>query len=63
MQPPSFVRPSDHLRRATEAMVENGLRELPVLNERDEVVGFLDEADIARSYVDAAVRSERVPRA
>gem|GEM_PF-6325446 len=59
MQPPVFVRPGDHLRRAIEAMVGSALRELPVLDERDAIVGFIDEADIARSYLDSAVRSER----
>jgi CBS domain-containing protein len=43
-------------------MIESGLRELPVLDPRGRLVGFLDEADIARSYVDAAARSERLSR-
>lgn len=63
MQPPSFVLPTDDLRHATEVMIDSGLRELPVLNPQGVLVGFLDEADIARSYVDAAVRSERTSRA
>ena len=58
MQPPAVLHPSDHLRRATELMVQSGLRELPVVDARGTVIGFLDEADIARSYVDAAIRSE-----
>jgi CIC family chloride channel protein len=62
MQPVASVRPSDHLRQATEVMIGSGLRELPVVDAHGQVVGFLDEADIARSYVDAAVRSERLSR-
>ncbi|HEX5658739.1 MAG TPA: chloride channel protein, partial [Polyangiales bacterium] len=50
MLPPASLTPEDDLRRATEHMIESGLRELPVL-ERGCVVGFLDEADITRSYV------------
>jgi hypothetical protein len=30
-----------------------------VIDETGRVVGFLDEADIARSYVDAAARSNQ----
>jgi CIC family chloride channel protein len=60
MQPVVSVKASDHLRRATEIMIESGLRELPVVNEQGKVFGFLDEADIARSYVDAAARAERL---
>jgi CIC family chloride channel protein len=62
MQPPVFVRPGDDLRHATDVMVASGLRELLVVDARGEVVGFLDEADIARSYSDAATRAESVTR-
>jgi len=41
-------------------MIASGLRELLVVDELGKVVGFLDEADIARSYMDAATRAERV---
>jgi CIC family chloride channel protein len=60
MQSAAALRPDDHLRHATELMVQHGLRELPVVDVSGRVVGFLDEADIARSYVDASVRAERV---
>ena len=62
MQPPHSLRPFDHVRRATEIMVETGLRELPVVDDSGKVIGFLDEADIARSYIDAASRAERSSR-
>jgi CBS domain-containing protein len=58
MQPPICVRPSDDLRRATELMIDNHLRELPVVDERGVVLGFLDEADITRSYIAAASWAE-----
>jgi chloride channel protein, CIC family len=60
MQPPVFVRPADDLRSATDVLVASGLRELLVVDGRGEVAGFLDEADIARSYSDAAARAERL---
>jgi CIC family chloride channel protein len=60
MQPAVFVRPADDLRVATDVMLASGLRELLVVDARGEVVGFLDEADIARSYSEAATRAERV---
>jgi chloride channel protein, CIC family len=55
MQPPSRLSPDDNLRVATEQMVASGLRELPVVDREGTVVGFLDEADIARSYVVAHI--------
>jgi CIC family chloride channel protein len=58
MLPVVSLKPGDHLRRATELMIDSGLRELPVIDESGRVVGFLDEADIARSYVDTAARAE-----
>lgn len=61
MMPAAFLTPDDHLRHATEVMVDCGLRELPVVDASGRVVGFLDEADIARSYVDAAIRAEGGP--
>jgi chloride channel protein, CIC family len=58
MLPPTHLSPDDHLRHATEVMIDSGLRELPVVDRDGRVVGFLDEADIARSYVAAAERAE-----
>jgi chloride channel protein, CIC family len=53
------LKAHDHLRRATELMVDSGLRELPVLDEQGQIIAFLDEADIARSYLDASIREGR----
>jgi CIC family chloride channel protein len=59
MQPALSVRREDGLRTATELMVQNGLRELPVLDEGGHVVGYLDEAGIARVYLEAAIRADQ----
>ena len=54
MRPPVSVRPDDDLRLATERIVTEGLREVPVVDERGAVVGFLDESDVATVYLKAA---------
>ena len=56
MHPPVSVRIDDDLRKATEQLVANGLRELPVLDNDNTVIGFLDEREIARLYVKAEAR-------
>ncbi len=54
MRPPVSVRADDDLRVATERIVAEGLREIPVVDERGAVVGFLDESDVATVYLKAA---------
>ena len=54
MQPPISVRPEDDLQTAAKAMLANGLREVPVVDDAGAIVGFLDEAETAKAYVDAA---------
>jgi predicted transcriptional regulator len=49
MLPPVFVRPDDDLRTAAGVLVQNDLREVPVVEE-GRVVGFLDEARVAEAY-------------
>ena len=56
MQPPISVRADDDLRKATERLVANGLRELPVVDANDVVIGFLDEREVARLYLQAEAR-------
>ena len=56
MHPPVSVRIDDDLRKATEQLVANGLRELPVLD-GDVVIGFLDEREVARIYLKAEARA------
>lgn len=65
MQPVVSVRPEDDLREATQCLVANGLREIPVVNANAEVVGFLDERDVAKLYLGAEARaaeSGRLPQ-
>jgi CIC family chloride channel protein len=57
MQPPVFVHPEDDLKIATECLVANGLREIPVVEGAGVVVGFLDEREIARIYLKAEARN------
>jgi CIC family chloride channel protein len=63
MQPVVSVRFDDDLRTATERMVANGLRELPILDAAGRVVGLLDESEIAEVYLKAASRAESADRA
>jgi CIC family chloride channel protein len=53
MHPPVAVSPDDDLRDAARLMLANGLRELPVVDEHDCVIGFLDEAEATKAYVEA----------
>jgi CIC family chloride channel protein len=57
MQAPVSVRVEDDLRVATERMVSQGLRELPVLDADGRVLGLLDEAEIAEVYLKASARA------
>ena len=62
MQPVVSVRPSDDLRTASERMIGNGLRELPVLDGEGRLLGLLDESEIAEVYLKAAFRAESADR-
>ena len=62
MTPPVTVSPGDDLRRATERLVGNNLREIPVVGGDGRIVGFVDEAEIARVYLQAATRAEEAGR-
>jgi CIC family chloride channel protein len=54
MQQPVSVKPEDDLQAAAKAMLAHGLREVPVVDEAGKIVGFLDEAETAKAYVDVA---------
>lgn len=58
IHPPISVTPDDDLRGATEAMIANDLREIPIVSSDNQVLGMLDESDIAGVYLRAAVRAE-----
>jgi len=53
MHPPVSVAADDDLRHAARLMLANGLREVPVVDEDQKIVGFLDEAEATKAYVDA----------
>jgi CBS-domain-containing membrane protein len=61
MQPPIVVTPSDDLRKATELIVTNSLREIPVVDGNQRVIGFLDEREIARSFLKEGGADTPVP--
>lgn len=58
MRPIVSVTLEDNLRTATERMIANSLRELPIVDGANRVVGLLDETDIANVYLRAALRAE-----
>jgi chloride channel protein, CIC family len=51
MRPAISVTADDDLRKAFEVMLANGVRELPVVDGDGKVVGFVDEAGIAKAYM------------
>jgi CIC family chloride channel protein len=53
MVPPVSVKDTDDLTRALEVILEHGLREIVVVDDKGHIVGFLDEAEITRVYRDA----------
>jgi CIC family chloride channel protein len=58
MQAPVTARADEDLRSVMQKMVAQGLREVPVVDDANKVIGFLDEADIARRYVEATRRND-----
>lgn len=58
MQSPVAVRPEDDLSRATQQLLANGLREIAVVDRDRQLVGVLDEVQIAEAYARAVVRGE-----
>ena len=63
MAPAVSVGLGDNLHTATERMVSSGLKELPVVDSEQHILGFLDETDIAQTYLHAALREERASAA
>lgn len=59
MSAPAAVEESEDLHRALQALLEHEVRELIVLDPEGRIVGFLDEADVARAYHDATAPGER----
>jgi CIC family chloride channel protein len=57
MRPPVAVRQDDDLRTAFEAMLAEGVRELPAIDAEGHIVGFVDETSIAHAYAAARGRA------
>jgi chloride channel protein, CIC family len=53
------ARADDDLRSAAQAMLERGLREIPVVAADGKILGFLDEADIAKAYLGGTQQKPR----
>jgi CIC family chloride channel protein len=51
------VGPEDDLRSATQTLLANKIREIPVTDAEGRIVGLLDEADISRFYLDASTKT------
>ncbi len=58
MMPPITLRLHDDLRTATKHLLDNGLRELPVVDEHDRIIGYLDERALASVYLRAEARAD-----
>lgn len=56
MQSPVALAVGDPVRRAFEVLLDNELREVPVLDPEGKIVGFVDEADVGRAYLEATAR-------
>src|SRR5262249_20137373 len=61
MQPAVTVSPDDDLHVATKALLTHGLREIPVVDANGQIVGFLDEAETARAYLEAIGKGDKPP--
>jgi CIC family chloride channel protein len=53
MRAPVSVRMHDDMRTVFETMRSEGLRELPVVDDNEAVIGLVDEADVAQVYLKA----------
>jgi CIC family chloride channel protein len=51
MRPPVSVKAEDDLHTALEVMLENGIRQLPVVDDKGRIIGFVDEETIAKAYL------------
>lgn len=61
MQPPVSVTLDNDLSTATERLLANSLREIPVTDSGGRVLALLEEMDIAQWHVNAAATSTRTP--
>lgn len=61
MQAPVTARAEDDLRSAAQTMLDKGLREIPVVAADGKILGFLDEADVAKAYLGATQERGKRP--
>jgi len=52
MKPPVSLTVDQNLHEALEVMLMHGVREIPVVDSKEQIVGFLDEAEVTRVYLD-----------
>lgn len=58
MLPPVALKLGDDLRTASRRFLDNGLREIPVIDDENRIVGFLDERELAAVYLRADARAD-----
>lgn len=56
MQPPVSVGLEDNLRTATEVLLAQNVREVPVVDGSGTIIGFLDESEVSRAYLEVTGR-------
>jgi CIC family chloride channel protein len=56
MQPPAALGPEDDLRTGVEVILKSGFRQLPVIGEDQVILGFIEESEVTRAYLDIADR-------
>jgi len=61
MRPAVTLRAEDDLRSAAQIMLDKGLREIPVVAADGKILGFLDEADVAKAYLGATQERAKRP--
>ena len=57
MAPAATVRVDDNLRTAAQVMVDNLLREVPVVDMAGRIVAFVDEAEVGKAYLGTTAES------
>jgi len=56
MKPVFSLTVDQNLHEALEVMLTHGVREIPVLDSQAQIIGFLDEAEVTRVYLDVTNR-------
>ena len=57
LQARAFLQPADDVRRALDVFLSSDLRQLPVVGPDDQIVGFLDESAVTRTYLESLAKS------